>query len=443
MNKIFILFLFFINYSIYSQKWVLKYNFSESNSGGGNLFETLNGDYLISVNGWNWSYESWAGFIKLDKKGNIIKEKKFNNSEFYSSLQLFLKTNENNFIFLGNKRNSLKIAALEMDENYNILWQKEYSFNLPDGYIKPVGIIQLDDGFLIMAYFWSSSSTPQSFYIIKIEKNGEIIWVKNCKDFLYKAVIFPNEIILLYGEDYNGDAVIVKINKNGIILEQNAYNVRIPDYYFPNGDDGIGKIIFKNNGNKIIIGGSLFFKMPSLGWIMEISADGKILWKSGYKSIGLELVSLEEDGSMIFKSDTIPFRDLPFMYIFKLSQKGDFLWGRYFDFEWVNYGTNIIKDGDYFVFSGTICVENCTDLFITKALIGKMDKKGQISDIEGCKTYPINFEKFEGFEIEEVKPNVSFIDYHFVTVSNLNLSIEDVKGESDICRAESKHKRPF
>ncbi len=443
MNRIFILFLIFLNYSIYSQKWVLKYNFLESNSGGGNLFETLNGDYLISVNGWNWSYESWAGFIKLDKKGNIITEKKFTKSDISKMLELSLKTNENNYIFLGSKINPQKFQVLEMDENYNILWQKEYSFNLPDGYISPTNIIQLEDGFLIMAAFYGSSSMPSSYYLIKIKENGELRWAKNYNAYFVEAEISSNGGIFIYGEDFNGDALILKLNKAGVILEQNAYNVRIPDYYFPNGDDGIGKIIFKNNGNKIIIGGSLFFKMPSLGWIMEISADGKILWKSGYKSIGLELVSLEEDGSMIFKSDTIPFRDLPFMYIFKLSQKGDFLWGRYFDFEWVNYGTNIIKDGDYFVFSGTICVENCTDLFITKALIGRMDRNGQISDIEGCKTYPINFEKFEGFEIEEVKPNVSFIDYHFVTVSNLNLSIEDIKGEWDICRAESKHKRPF
>lgn len=292
-----------MNSFIFCQTWTVSYNVFPFNIAA-NLFEISNKNYIISVSGSNIeNYESWEGMIKIDKKGKIIEQKKLTNSNYY--FDLILKTEFLTYILWGQDISlgygKGKIIIAEMDENFNFIWHKEYDFHLlKDEYLSLDDIKEIEDGFLITGHFYGS--TNKKSFIMKISKDGNLIWIKNCSSLdLYFPAVSVDGFIYLSGSNYE-DGIILIVDKDLNIIEQKAYNIKDASQLIPDALNG-ATIMFKDNGNLIIYGGARFFNSFPFTYIIEKNSNGEILWKKGFIETYSEIISIEKDGSIIFHAD--------------------------------------------------------------------------------------------------------------------------------------------
>ncbi len=433
------LFYLILNIGLYFSTFLAKYELMPYNLSE-DIIEVEKGKYHLAMLGSDYiEYKSFLGIIEMDKNGNLLMEKKF--SELLLDPKMS-KTKDLNYIFFGVYK-SQKLIIMKINENLSILWQKEYDFSLEEGeYLYPGDIIELEDGFLITVFFYGS--TNKRSIIMKISKDGDLIFAKSCNSYGIGINVYRDGFIYLNGSVYfndNWDGVIIKLDKNLNIYEQKKYNIKDPNMLFPNAHNG-AVVIFKENGNEIIYGNGLYFKQTPFTWIIEKNPEKGILWKKGFANIYSEFVSIEGDGAIILKGGPTHYYYPPqFFWIYKIDSNGNNLWQRYYDLGFKNSGTSVIKDSEgYFVFSGGVKTDE--HFPIGYALIGRMDKDG---NIEGCGLNPINLQEYNTFEVEETEVNIiTFSDYNNISVSDSNFYLEDIKGNSEVfCRGKGKHRRPF
>ncbi|WP_428740969.1 hypothetical protein [Tenacibaculum sp.] len=160
------------------------------------------------------AYDFWI--VKTDKNGNFLWEKSFGGTEI-DEARAITKTNDGNFIIIGDTRSSDKditqnnggadVWVIKITPQGNLLWQKNYggsSFDVGRSVNKTS-----DGGFLIGG---SSRSTDNNFenkgqndaLILKIDKDGNLIWQKTIGgteiDYCYDAVELTNGSIIAVGE---------------------------------------------------------------------------------------------------------------------------------------------------------------------------------------------------------------------------------------------------
>ncbi|AZJ34174.1 hypothetical protein [Tenacibaculum singaporense] len=160
------------------------------------------------------SYDFWI--VKTDKSGDLLWEKSFGGTEI-DEARAITKTNDGNFIIVGDTRSSNKdisqnnggadVWAIKITSQGKLLWQKNYggsSFDVGRSIKKT-----LNGDFLISG---SSRSADNNFtnkgqndaLIMKIDTNGNLLWQKTIGgtdiDFCYDVVELTNGNIIAVGE---------------------------------------------------------------------------------------------------------------------------------------------------------------------------------------------------------------------------------------------------
>jgi len=164
--------------------------------------------------------------MKLNKDGNIVWQKVFNDGGGYR--KLIVPTSDGGYIATGiiyDLNSSYPDAwIVKLDKNGNILWQKSYGTAAVEGLN---GIIQTsDNGYLVTGYTTAILKKTANIWLMKLNESGNIIWQKIIAE---KNAADPNFILhssdggyLLSGNTDsfhldNFDAWIFKLDSNGII----------------------------------------------------------------------------------------------------------------------------------------------------------------------------------------------------------------------------------
>lgn len=271
---------------------------------------------------------------KIDKDGTIIWEKSYGGTE-WDYLRTIQSTIDGGFLSVG-YTNSIDGDVIsrenfsfnfwdfdgwlvKFDEDGNIIWEKSYGENYSNDIL--LDIYPINDGYLIggstsMDKFRNTPSGingPKSFYLIKIDLDGNVIWEKiyggSEEETIEKIISTDDGGYLILGgtlsndgdvqsrkdkyydpEQYDMDVWIVKIDKDGNIIWEKSYG----------GDrwDRMSSVIKTENHN-YTIGGYSDSKINNNEnrepgdfdfWVFNIDDSGNINWEQRFGGSGSESI---------------------------------------------------------------------------------------------------------------------------------------------------------
>ncbi|MGN7722469.1 gliding motility-associated C-terminal domain-containing protein [Chitinophaga sp. 22620] len=144
---------------------------------------TSDGDIMaIGSRSYYWSNRPQA--IKLKPGGNVRWAKQINpktSEDGYSGFTRVINTSDNNLLVVGddavviNHGVSDSVMVMKMDYDGNVLWAKR----IAQWYSESVAAVQeTEDGGFILALNQSYGSPPVNNVIIKLDRNGNLVWQK-------------------------------------------------------------------------------------------------------------------------------------------------------------------------------------------------------------------------------------------------------------------------
>lgn len=230
--------------------------------GSVNIINSNDGNFMIATeipaNG-NWN----ARLIKINEEGNVLWDKQYGNqnNEIISSI---IQTKSQEYILVGHVfsdyEQESEILLIKTDKNGNQIWLK----NIKETNNSNVAnsIIETDDGFFFIAGYTGYNS--QNSLLLKIDNNGNKLWSKTYRktyssDFRSIAKL-NDKSILMTGN--NGTSLwMLKVDNNGEIQWDKTFG-------YTTG----GMRILNNNGNILVLG----YKDDDI-WLIKIKQKGSIL----------------------------------------------------------------------------------------------------------------------------------------------------------------------
>ncbi|MEM3112708.1 MAG: choice-of-anchor D domain-containing protein, partial [Candidatus Anstonellales archaeon] len=271
--------------------WVKAFKDQENKLRVRTLKQTSEGGYLLAGNNYTTG-DIWI--MKIDGDGNIQWKKSFGGSKI-DEVEYIQQTSDGGYLLAGNTSSfgvgNVDFWIIKLDKNGEIIWQNTYGGDAGE---TTNSILETSDGYVVAG--WSGSLWPADTWILKLNKNdGRIIWQK-----AYGFEAYYN---------YRGESIseIREIpEENGFIVAGVVNTVTSPIYWWPrvfkidkNGDVIWNKIYKDNESHEkvysilplsdsgyIMVGSSFSINSPYSKniWIMKLNSDGTIAWKKNYPS---------------------------------------------------------------------------------------------------------------------------------------------------------------
>ena len=298
------------------------------------IVSTQDGGFVVVGQQENNDPFSAGWLIKLDKDGHKLWERVFKKP---SALYSVVETSNGDLVLSGTDK------AIKLDKDGNHLWERTFGVDNNFQVLKTTNeeyVLATINGFQII------NSDDGKGKLIKIDKNGNILWKKNIR-------IMEKSIVATTGGDFlmAGYTKVMKLDKDGHKLWEKTFTDDHKSYY--------RSIIETSDGNFVLAGNELLIKLDK---------DGKKIWSKNpyiYNSYLLETT----DKGLAFLSDS---------QVMKLDKDGHKLWEekRPYFFEQRSFTTS--KDGGI-VITGYIKkktnkgdIEENEDIFVIK-----LDKDGK------------------------------------------------------------------
>jgi hypothetical protein len=216
-------------------------------------------------------------------------------------------------------------------EKYYVTWARTFG-GWDEEFAKGVAVAP-DGGYVIVGDSW----TFGSFYLVKVDTNGNLEWAKTCATSSFSAVrtiaVTPDGGYMMAGDrGYTEDpsAYFLKVDGSGNLLWETLY-------------DGVGvanarAAVVAHDGGYMAVGWSeVEFMEGDYGWsfIMKLSESGEILWVDSLTlSVGpwlapLSIAAVPDGGYVIVGCGggySIPYFD----FIMKIDNSGNQIWYRTF-----------------------------------------------------------------------------------------------------------------
>ena len=218
-------------------------------------------------------------FIKLGRDGKIMFRQKLRRNGDYHVYSM-KPTPDGGYIICGHADTigSGKIWVMKLDRSCTIQWDKTIGSESHDS---AQSIQQTSDGGYILAgSSYSSDSIDYDIKIVKLDNSGNVLWNKTMKgkqrELAASILQTPEGGFIIAGtrtslDTKKDDVWLIKTDKNGEIIWEKALG--------GNSDDSACSIKGTSDGGYIVAGnthsyGKGFCSM----WILKIDRNGKILW---------------------------------------------------------------------------------------------------------------------------------------------------------------------
>ncbi len=215
---------------------------------------------------------------KLDDKGNIQWQNLYGSSK-PNTTSYILETSDGGYLVLytaNSSNGNSDLCILRLDSNGNILWQKGYDSGEEE---EALSVVSISDGYVVVG---RKKGINSFLFLMKIDFSGNVKWSKvyniEFSNISYvKRTVNENLIVIgsfyRYEDSYaNSDIFIVKFDKNGNILWQKAIDKTAFDYGSDIVEDGdgyiaVGRVQIKDNIDILAV---------------KLDNNGNILWNKLY-----------------------------------------------------------------------------------------------------------------------------------------------------------------
>ena len=189
-----------------------------------NSIISVNDGYVIAGETDTWGHGRLDAYvIKIDKDGNRIWHNAFGFEDDESANQI-IATGDGGYVLVGTTdshfRSQKNVYVVKLNADGNREWQSFYGSREDD---EGFGIVESEGGYVVAGYTKGTDNYDSDVYIIKIDKNGNVIWEKrygSSKDDRANAIIKVEDGFAVAGystsiESYSKDVYLLKIDENG------------------------------------------------------------------------------------------------------------------------------------------------------------------------------------------------------------------------------------
>lgn len=378
---------------------------------GTSIYALTEGDYVASVNYPNY------GILRLDADGT---EKGFTAIN-YATVQSVLPTVEGGFVFTGMNRDDQNAIVVKTDANGDSVWTKTfpaYGFSATAAEITQMS----DSGFIInMSSDGSLSSNP--YQLVRIDKNGNILWtnlIGDAKAKIHSFTVSNNYLFDAFTTSYHDEVDIIRLAK----INANTGNTEWTSFLFDTTYQTIGfpcnSYIANSsvvvNGLEMVVAGSKTLKLdPMTGtsyqFIFKTDANGNIVWEKTFaEGEFTQIINTSDNGfTLIGKTaNNVGFT------MMKLDANGNSLWSYSFNKGTESSAKSVQQTTDNgFVVSG-LSYDATANSYLTYVV--KTDEQGQVSNLmNGISNQPVSVNE------TMLYPNV------LVEKSTLHINMEEVR----------------
>ncbi|MEZ4914448.1 MAG: hypothetical protein R2798_10375 [Chitinophagales bacterium] len=344
MNKVIVIIFFFFNFNyLFAQDSLYLHTLSVGDiDNGWGILKKDDSNLLVFGSSANWTIftnTEWKGFLlELDTIGNIIKTATaVNNNGWEGTLNSFAIGTDGSYIFTGYSSNYI----IEYSSRIIGLFYKFNSF-IYEKIIKDYTDFECsahstistpDNGFIIggrMRYF---DEIDTHLYLLKIDKNGDIIWENIIDEFLYdnkviSIVPLPNGNFLANclvnwsAWDGVGQIAFIELTTDGDIVNKKIIPVQS---YF---EDIFNLIPSKDNG---FLGMYKDYTINKHSTIIKLDQNYNVLWQSPdlCNNCGNGEVAELPSGDIIVAGCYLTGDSLEAqVHLTKLSPQGNIIWQR-------------------------------------------------------------------------------------------------------------------
>jgi len=272
------------------------------------------------------------------------------------------------------------IWVLRLDDDGNILWQKSYGGSSFDF---GTCVRQIADGYIVSGNTYSYGAGECDIWILQLDGDGEIIQEKAYGgtgfDWSFHLQQTPDGKYLIAGDTFSfgageNDFWVLKLDKAGEISWQKTYGGSSFDWAF--------RLQQTETGGSIIGGNTFSFGAGEDDiWILELDNQGEIAWQNTYGGASFDWpASIQpiSGGGYVVTGGSYSFgAGEDDLWVFKLDSQGNVAWQKTYGGEKSDYATSIQPVDDGFIVVGSTSSSGAgkDDL-----LVLKLDNHGEIPD---------------------------------------------------------------
>jgi len=163
--------------------------------------------------------------VKINKDGDRVWHNAFGWSYDEVANQI-IQTKDGGYIIVGttdsDHRNQKDVFVVKMDKDGNKVWQYHYGSKEHE---EGRGIVETEDGYVITGYTKDTKSYNSDVYLLKIDKNGNIVWHRHYggdRDDEGNAIAKVKDGFIITGyitskKNNSKDLYLLKVDNNGNI----------------------------------------------------------------------------------------------------------------------------------------------------------------------------------------------------------------------------------
>lgn len=346
----------------YNVKWEKNFG-GKFNDEAGGLAVTKDGTFVLA--GWTASFSYYRNedvyILKIDGKGDKVWEQVYGGWKSDSAADI-IQTEDGGYVVAGSGtpfgETTSDVYVLKLDGEGNVIWEKTYG-TINEDHATSLSKTA-DDGFIVAGYT-GSFGVGDDIYILRLDSLGNKVWEKTYGGDQQEEANAVGEtpegnyVIAGWTKSFNAkeeDGYIIKINKDGKILWQKTVGGV--------GWDTFTSLQMTNDGGYVAAG---FTSSKGSGawdiYIVKIDANGKMLWDKTYggkKNDVAYSIRGTSDGGFIVSGYTESIgSEQDDAYVLKIDDKGNKMWDRVFGGSGLDiaYAAQETLDGDYILLGKT------------------------------------------------------------------------------------------
>jgi len=218
-----------------------------------------------------------------------------------------IQTFDGGYLFLSQNYSSFNngIVLIKTDQNGTVQWKKLIGRDSANGAdIISLSVCQVpDSGFVLSGYDYPSA------YLLKVNKNGNIIWIRKYSKPGFEIRFYDHKLtfdggIITCGDIYSPlKAYVAKIDSSGIIEWDNSYNA----------NDFI-KVLQSRDSN---------YYFARYNYLVKADSKGRVIWDREFFRGGPYMV--EKVSGYLFSGGSA---GVDTMYLNKFDASGNLMWGK-------------------------------------------------------------------------------------------------------------------